>query len=87
MLASVPLWPPPGTVPLNMHPHSCHPTDCHVQMTTKVGPALVVKEAKATSPNRGTATAQPRAGLAFAKVRWHGWEWKRLSCREGMAIR
>lgn len=41
-------------------------------MTTNAGPALVVKEARALSINRATATAQPRAGLSFAKVRQCG---------------
>ncbi|PRW45260.1 receptor-type tyrosine- phosphatase eta [Chlorella sorokiniana] len=38
-----------------------------IQMTTNAGPALIVKEARAASISRGTATAQPRAGLSFAK--------------------
>lgn len=44
-------------------------------MTTNAeAPALRLKEAKALSLNRGTATAEPRAGLQFAKARraWGG---------------
>lgn len=53
-------------------PRLAHITTFCLQMTTNVGPALVVKEAKATAITRATATAQPRAGLTFAKVRHSG---------------